>query len=75
MSNKALARDRYRCTITGAVDSVSCIKYPILQLEAAADLEGANILSVEMCHILNVATMRDIDPAGGGAVNKVWYYP
>ena len=62
MFNQALARDGYRCMITGMIDETS--------LRHCADLRtiqkrgGTNAVTVQTAHILNESTMQGTDPAG-----------
>jgi len=62
MFDQALARDGFRCIITGMINKKS------LQSNAAlrdiAKRDGASTAQVNACHILNESTMQGTDPAG-----------
>jgi len=73
MSNQALARDGYRCMVSGMFNESSLKKSATLQVMAKRD--GANRISVHACHILSESTTQGIDPEStsdhGPTVNKV----
>ena len=58
MFNQVLARDGYRCIITGLYDRLSRSRCAELK-----DLRGVASVSLEMAHIFNESTMQNIDPA------------
>ncbi|KAF8445072.1 hypothetical protein L210DRAFT_3476143 [Boletus edulis BED1] len=71
----ALARDGFRCMVTGMLNRSSVDGCPVLLDEAQR--EDINMVTVEAAHILNESTMHGIDPEGISegfpAVNKTCY--
>lgn len=71
--NQTLARDGFRCMITGMFDAASLEK--CAELQAMAQHDNAKLVRVQTCHILNESTMQGIIPAGiskgSAAMNKV----
>ena len=61
---QALARDGFRCMLTGMFDLTSTKKNE--ELAQLCDTMGAFSVVVQTSHILNESTMQDIDPQGGG---------
>ncbi|KAF8556091.1 hypothetical protein OG21DRAFT_1506870 [Imleria badia] len=55
---RVLARDGYRCAITGVYDELSRDRCTEL-----GDLRGVASVSLEMAHIFHESTMQNIDPA------------
>jgi hypothetical protein len=76
MFNQALARDGYRCMVTGMPDGESLKKS--VALRGMVERDGANGVSAHACYILNDSTTQGIDPTGisedSVVVNKVWYH-
>ena len=70
---QVLARDGFRCMVTGMFDDTSMETNHELR-KMCKDLKAANT-TVEACHILKESTMRGIDPARGSekttVINKV----
>ncbi|KAF9654326.1 hypothetical protein BDM02DRAFT_3106658 [Thelephora ganbajun] len=59
---KALARDDYRCILTGMFDRTSLrFSRELDQLRRGLD---ATFTTIQACHILNESTMQGIDPTG-----------
>lgn len=75
MFNKALARDGFRCMVTGMLDRGSVRRCQPLLHESLR--KGIRVIEVETAHILNEPTMQGIDPEGGGkegvTMNNVWF--
>lgn len=71
--NQALARDRYRCMVTGMLDYGSVRHCQALKDEA--EREHVTVATIETAHILNESTMQGVDSEGTGKVgateNKV----
>jgi len=64
MLGQALARDGYRCMLTGMFDDASLdLSHELRELRAQA---GAVRSTIQACHILGESTMQNVDPAGGG---------
>ena len=60
--NQALARDGYRCMITGMIDETSlgnCV-----DLQAIQEHDGTSDVTIQTAHILNEPTMQGTDPVG-----------
>jgi hypothetical protein len=70
MPDQALARDGYRCMLTGMFDRTS-LKCNRELRQQCDDLPGATATTVQACHILNESTMRGIDPTGASDVDTV----
>ena len=72
-TQQALARDGFRCMVTGLFDRTSMEKSPALK-QLCVDL-GATYTAVHARHILSESTMQGVDPAGdsekAATVNKV----
>jgi hypothetical protein len=70
---QALARDGFRCMVTGMFDGTSMKTNHELR-KMCSDLNAFST-TVQASHILNESTMQDIDPAGGSekttVINKV----
>ena len=71
--NKALARDDFRCMVTGMLDRTLARRcQPLLD---ASLRERIKLGEVQTAHILNESTMQGIDPEGaskeGATMNKV----
>ena len=71
--NQALARDGYRCVITGIFNKASVKRYPNLVQR------NATVLPLETAHIFNESMMQGIDPAvredsQDKLLNKVLFY-
>ena len=62
MFNQALARDGYRCMITGIIDGNSFRH--CADLRAIHERDGHVAVAIETAYILNESTMQGIDPAG-----------
>ena len=73
MFDQALARDGFRCIITGMIDQKSFEDNAALR--DVTNRDGASIATVNACHILNESTMQGTDPAGisedSAVINKV----
>ena len=71
--DQALARDGFRCILTGMFDDVSLLANRGLAREAEAS-HNSMMSTVTTCYIVNESTMQDVDPSGdsGSVVNKVW---
>ncbi|KAG6375712.1 hypothetical protein JVT61DRAFT_3287 [Boletus reticuloceps] len=72
---RALARDGFRCMVTGMLDRSSVGGCQVLLDEAQR--EDINAVTVEAVHILNESTMQGIEPEGisedTAAVNKTYH--
>ena len=72
-TQQALARDGFRCMVTGLFDRTSMRQSRTLK-QSCVDL-GAASATVQACHILSESTMQGVDPAGdsenAATVNKV----
>ena len=71
MFDQALARDGFRCIITGMFDSGSLKKSEAMRDMAKRD--GANGVVICPCHILSESTTQGTDPtgiSGGGIMAK-----
>ena len=68
-----LARDGFRCLVTGNFDERSVLKCHKLDDECVR--LGAGPTTIAACHILNEATMQGVDPTGASedirVINKV----
>jgi hypothetical protein len=85
MTAQALARDGFRCMVTGMFDYTSIRKSP--ELKKMCSDQKTTSATVQACHILNESTMQGIDPSGGSekttvvnrvravAVSRVLRYP
>ena len=73
MFDQALARDGYRCMITGMFDRGSLKRSAALR--KIAESEGVNGVTIHACHILNESTTQGIDPEGNKVENKVRCHP
>ncbi|KAG6375726.1 hypothetical protein JVT61DRAFT_2571 [Boletus reticuloceps] len=71
----ALARDGFRCMVTGMLNRGSADDCQVLADEAESG--DINVVTVEAAHILNESTTQGIDPEGisegTAAVNKTYY--
>lgn len=67
--SQALARDGYRCMITGAIDRSSFTSNKALREISKRD--GISVTWLEASHIFSESTAQGIDSAGAGTVNKV----
>ena len=76
MFNEALARDDYRCMITGLLDENSVSHCVELQAIAARDRTCS--VTIQTCHILSESTTQDVDPMGisedSAAAKKVRFH-
>ena len=74
--DQALARDGFRCMITGMINRKSFESSAALRDVAKRD--GASKTIINACHILNESTMQGTDPAGisedSSVINKVRRY-
>ena len=73
--NQALARDGYRCVVTGIFNEASVERFPKL-VQSSND----TVLSLEAAHIFNESMMQGIDPVviednQDKLLNKVLFYP
>lgn len=73
--DQALARDGFRCVLTGMIDKTSLEMNKELVRTVQA-LHDPVISIVDVCHIVNESTMQGVDPSrdgkGDSVVNKVW---
>ena len=73
MFDQALARDGFRCMITGMINQKSLESNAALRDIAKRD--GANMVKVNACYNLNESAMQGTDPAGiseeSAVINKV----
>jgi len=73
MFDQALARDGFRCIITGMINETSLESNAALRDILKRD--GASMATINACHILNDSTMQGTDPAGisgeSAVTNKV----
>ena len=73
--DQVLARDGFRCVLTGMFDMETLTENSELD-RVAEDLPDFPVSTVIACHILNGSTTQGVDPSGdgegGSVVNKVW---
>lgn len=60
---KALARDKYRCIVTGIFDDTSVKKNNELAQRRSEQRGG--VMTINACHILSASTMKDVNTTGG----------
>ena len=73
--DQVLARDGFRCVLTGTFNMANLEENSELARMAEAS-PNFGVSTVVTCHILNESTMQGVDPRGdgkgGSVVNKVW---
>jgi len=62
MFDQALARDGFRCIITGMINQKSLESSAALR--GVAKRDGASMATIKACHILNESTMQGTGPDG-----------